>query len=127
MALWALSRYWVHLAGVSGGEKIYLGSSIIMEIYPVVSLVIGGRDGMDGRRRIWMMCSINRTRHQSPVLGDRPHHWTHFLIVNYMYLGRQYIYMLISPLPVHQGRREWVDGILPVWMYSYLISDNHSF
>jgi hypothetical protein len=70
MALWTLPRCWAHLAGVSGGVKIYLGSSIIMKIYPAVSLVIGGRDGMDGRRRIWMTCSINRTRHQSPVWGS---------------------------------------------------------
>ena len=39
---------WACLAGVSGGEKIYLGSSMIMEIYPAVSLVIGGQDGMAG-------------------------------------------------------------------------------
>ena len=69
MARWALPCCWVHLAGVLGGEKIYLGSSIIIEIYPAVSLVIGGRDGMDGRRRIWMTCSIYRTRHQSLRLG----------------------------------------------------------
>jgi hypothetical protein len=67
MARWALPRCWVHLAGVSGGENIYLGSSIIMEIYPAVSLAIRGQDGMDGRRRIWMTCSINRTRHQSQL------------------------------------------------------------
>ena len=34
--------------GVSGEEKIYLRSRIIMKIYPTLSLVIGGRDGMDG-------------------------------------------------------------------------------
>ena len=81
MALRALPRCWAHLAGVSGGEKTYLGSIIITIIYPAVSLVIGGRDGMDGRRRIWMTCSINRTRHQSItallwivlVIGDVGH------------------------------------------------------
>ena len=69
MARWALPRCWAHWAGVSEGEKTYLGSSIIMKIYPAISLVIAGRDGMDGRRRIWMMCSIYRTRHQSLRLG----------------------------------------------------------
>jgi len=114
MALWAFPRCWAHLAGVSGGENTYLGSIIIIIIYPALSLVTGGRDGMDCRRRVWMTCSINRTRHQSPVLGDRPRYWgrwTHFLIVNYIYLGRQYISMPILPFPVHQGRWEWVDGI----------------
>jgi hypothetical protein len=65
MALRALPRCWVHLAGDSGGEKIYLGSSIIMEIYSTVSLVIGGRDGMDGGGALWMTCSIYRMHHQS--------------------------------------------------------------
>jgi hypothetical protein len=59
----------VHLAGVSGGENLYLVSSIIIEICPAVSLAIRGRDGMDGRRRIWMTCSIYRTRHQPLRLG----------------------------------------------------------
>jgi len=64
MALWAPPRCWAHLAGDSGGETIYLGSSLIMKIYPALSLVTGGRDGMDRSRRIWMTCSIYRTRHQ---------------------------------------------------------------
>ena len=46
--LGALTCCWVQLAGVSGGEKTYLGSIIIIKIYPGLSLVIGGRDGMDG-------------------------------------------------------------------------------
>ena len=58
MAHGALPRCWVHLAGVLGGEKTHLGSSIIIEIYPAVSLVIGGRDGMDGKRRLWMTLLI---------------------------------------------------------------------
>ena len=69
MAIRALPRCWVHLAGVLGREKKYLGSSIIIKIYPALSLVIGGRDGMDCRRRLWMTCSINRMRHQSWRLG----------------------------------------------------------
>jgi hypothetical protein len=42
------------LAGISGGEKIHLGSSIIIIIYPALSAAIGGRDGMDGGRALWM-------------------------------------------------------------------------
>ena len=50
MSLQALPRCWVQLAGVSGEEKMYLGSSIMIKIYPTLSLAIGGRDGMDGSR-----------------------------------------------------------------------------
>ena len=35
-------------AVVLGGEKMYSGSSMIIKNYPALSLVIGGRDGMDG-------------------------------------------------------------------------------
>jgi hypothetical protein len=69
MALRALPRCWAHLAGVSGGVKLYSGSIIIIKIYPALSTAIGGRDGMDCSRRLWMTCSINRTRHQSRRLG----------------------------------------------------------
>jgi hypothetical protein len=75
MPLGVLTRRWIHLAGVSGGGKLQLGSSIVMKIYPALSLVIGGRDGMDCRRRLWMTRSTNRTRHQSPAFGDRPRSW----------------------------------------------------
>jgi len=44
----------VHLAGVSGGEKIHLGSSILIKIYPTLSAAIGGRNWMDGERAYWM-------------------------------------------------------------------------
>jgi hypothetical protein len=56
---------WVHLAGVSGGEKTYSGSRIIIKIYPALSLATGGRDGMDGGGGHWMTRSNYRTRHQS--------------------------------------------------------------
>ena len=46
--LGALIYCWVHLAGVSGGEKTYSGSSIIIIIYPALSLAIGGQDRIDG-------------------------------------------------------------------------------
>ena len=76
MALRALPRCWAHLAGVSDGIKLYLGSIIIIKIYPALFTAIGGWDGMDGSRRLWMRCSINRVSHQSQrleivlVVGD---------------------------------------------------------
>ena len=48
--LGALIHCWVQLAGVSGREKTYSGSSIIIKIYPALSLAIGGA-GRDGLRR----------------------------------------------------------------------------
>ena len=67
--LGVLIHYWVQLAGVSGGEKTYAGSSIIIKFYPALSLAIGGRDGMDGSRRHWMMHSNYRTCHQTWLSG----------------------------------------------------------
>ena len=52
--LGVLIHCWVQLAGVSGGEKTYSGSGIIIKIYPALSLDIGGWDGMDCSGRIWM-------------------------------------------------------------------------
>ena len=43
-----------HLAGISGGENIYLGFNDIIINYPALSAAIGGRDGMDGGRAHWM-------------------------------------------------------------------------
>ena len=80
MALRVLPRCWVHLAGVSGGEKIHLGSSILMKIYPVLSLAIGGRDGVDGSGGHWMTHSNYRTHHQSWLSG-------HFLAVGLIWWG----------------------------------------
>ena len=60
MALQALPHCWVHLVGVSGGEKTYLESIIIIKIYPALSLAIGGQDGMDAGDT-WMMCAIYST------------------------------------------------------------------
>jgi hypothetical protein len=67
--LGVLIHCWVHLAGVSGREKTYSGSSIIIKIYPALSLAIGGRDGMDGGGGHWMTHSNYRTRHQSWLSG----------------------------------------------------------
>jgi hypothetical protein len=61
MALQALPRCWVHLAGVSGGVKSYSGFIIIIKIYPALSATVGGQDGMDCSRHLWMTCSINST------------------------------------------------------------------
>ena len=52
--LGALTGCWGQLAGVSGGEKTYLGSRIIIKIYPPLSAAIGGREGMDGGGGHWM-------------------------------------------------------------------------
>jgi hypothetical protein len=69
MALGALPRCWVHLAGVLDGVKLYSAPIIIIKIYPALFAAIGGRDGMDCSRRLWMTCSIYRIRHPSRRLG----------------------------------------------------------
>jgi hypothetical protein len=43
--LGALIHCWVHSAGVSGGEKTYTGSSILIKFYRTLSLAIGGGTG----------------------------------------------------------------------------------
>jgi len=75
----ALIHCWVQLAGVSGGET-YTGSSILIKIYPTLSLAIGGRDRMDGSGGHWMTHSNYRTRHQSWLSG-------HFLVVVLIWQG----------------------------------------
>jgi len=67
--LGALIHVWVQLAGVSGGENMDSGSSIIIMIDPALSPAIGGRDGMDCGGGHWMTCSNYRTRHQSWLAG----------------------------------------------------------
>ena len=52
-----------------GGEKTYSGSSIIIKIYPALSLAIGGQDRMDGSGGHWMTCSNYRTRHPAWLSG----------------------------------------------------------
>jgi hypothetical protein len=79
MALRALPRCWARLVGFSGGVKLFSVSIVIIKIYPALSAAIGGRDGMDCSRRVWMTCSIIRTRHQPRrlrmifVVGDVGH------------------------------------------------------
>ena len=69
MALQALPRCWAHLAGVPSGVKLHLKPIIILKIYPALFAAIGGRDGMDCSRRLWMTYSINRTHYQTRHLG----------------------------------------------------------
>ena len=82
----------MHLAGVSGGEKTYVGSIIIIKFYPTLSLAIGGRDGMDAGGGHWMTRSNYRTRHQ-PWLSGR------LLAVGLIWqgirVGKQYIWGLV--------------------------------
>ena len=65
MSLQALPHCWARLAGFSGGVTLFSVSIVIIKIYPALSAAIGGWDGMDCSRRLWMMCSIIRTHHQS--------------------------------------------------------------
>ena len=63
-------RCCAHLAGVSGGEFFYLGSSIIIKFYSTFSTAIGGRDGMDGGRTYWMMFPFWETFQIRQILMD---------------------------------------------------------
>jgi len=54
LMLGALIHHWVQLVGVSGGENLYSGSSIIIINYPALSLAIGGQDGVDSSGALWM-------------------------------------------------------------------------
>jgi hypothetical protein len=49
---------WAQLAGISGEEKSYLGSNILIINYPALSAAIGGRYWMDGSRTNWMTLPI---------------------------------------------------------------------
>ena len=64
MPLGPLTRCWVQLEGVPGVENIYTGCIILIKNYSALSVVIGGREGVDGVRGHWMTCPINRTLHQ---------------------------------------------------------------
>ena len=90
--LGALIHCWVHLAGVSGGEKMYSGSRIIIKIYPALSPAIEVRDGMDGGGGHWMTHSNYRTHHQSWLSGR-------FLAVGLVWrgfqVGKKYIQSLV--------------------------------
>jgi hypothetical protein len=45
---------WAYFVGVSGGENVYLGSSILIINYPALSAAIWGWDGVDRSRAYWM-------------------------------------------------------------------------
>ena len=49
--------------------KLDSESIIIIRNYSALSTAIGGRDGMDGSRRLGMTRSNYRTLHQSRLLG----------------------------------------------------------
>jgi len=66
--LGALIHCWVHLAGVSAGEKTYSGSSIIIKIYLVFSLAIGGRGTLDGVLNLIIKHVINRASQGASLL-----------------------------------------------------------
>ena len=110
--LGALIHCWVQLAGVLGGEKTYLGSSIIIKIYPALSLAIGGRDGMDGGGGHWMTCSIIRTRHQSWRSGALPRCWVHLAGGVKTYSGFIILIKLALPFP-------WLLGGAMGWMQAF--------
>jgi hypothetical protein len=110
---------WACLAGVSGGEKTYLGSCIIINIYPTLSATIGGRDGVDGSGALWMTHSNYRTRHQSWLLGALPRCWAHLAGVSgreKMYLGCSIIIKIYHALSLAIGGRDRVDGSGGHWM-----------
>jgi len=88
MALGALPRCWALLAGVSGGIKLYLGFIIIIKIYPTLSTAVGGQDGMDCSRCLWMTCSIIRTHHRSWRLGVLVvEDFGHIFVQQYIYVA----------------------------------------
>ena len=53
---------------VWGREKIYLGRGELIIIITSICSPQRGRDGMDWVGVVWMMCSINSSRHQLGAL-----------------------------------------------------------
>ena len=45
---------WAHLACISGGEILYLGSSILIVNFPAFTAAIWGWDWMDADNVFWM-------------------------------------------------------------------------
>ena len=54
MPLCALSRYWVHFAGVLGGIKTYIGSIMLIKTHSTIYLAIEGQERVDGGAQLWM-------------------------------------------------------------------------
>ena len=69
MPLEALTRCWARSAGISGGEIIYTGCTVLIKIYSALSVVIGGRDGVDGGGVHWMTHAIYKIYHLSRGLA----------------------------------------------------------
>ena len=111
MALRALPRCWVQLAGVSGGEKTYSRSSIIIKIYPALSPAIGGQDGMDGGGGYWMMLPFWEP---SPdlMLGVPPRCWARLAGFSgglKLYSGSIIIIKIYPTLVAAVGAQEGMD------------------
>jgi hypothetical protein len=118
----------VHLAGVSGGENLYLGSSIIIIKYPALSAGIGGRDGMDCSRHLWMTCSINRTP-PNFMLGLPPCCWAHLAGVSggeNLYLGSSIIIIIYPALSAAIGGRDGMDCSRHLWMTCSINRTHHA-
>jgi hypothetical protein len=60
---------WAHLAGFRAGKKI-LWVSDSNKIYSMVSVPIGGRDGVDCSKSFWMTCSIYKASHPNAAEID---------------------------------------------------------
>ena len=89
-----------------------LGSTVIIKIYPALSLAIGEWDGMDGSRGHWMMCSIIRTHHQSWRSRALPHCWVHLVGGVKTYSGFIILIKLALPFP-------WLLGGAMGWMQAF--------
>jgi hypothetical protein len=61
---------WAYLVGVSGGENVYLGSSILIINYPALSAAIGGWDGVDCSRAYWMTLPFWEAFQMRQILMD---------------------------------------------------------
>jgi hypothetical protein len=85
------------LAGLSGGEIFYLGSSIIIKSYSALSPTIGEQDGMDGGGAYWMTLPFLEAFRMQQFLMD---------LVDYWYSWNNYVIFhliatKITPLDLH--------------------------
>ena len=112
MALRALPRCWAHLAGFSDGIKWYPAPNIIIIIYPALSAVIGGQDGLDGSRVHWMTCSIIRPRHQSERMVFVVEDVGRFFPQKYLYISvaMRYICIFYPLLCLRRGGNGWMGA-----------------
>jgi len=61
--------FWVHLWVVLVRVKAYLWLITLIKTYSTSYMAIGGQEGMDAGRWVWMTCFINRTPHQLGTWG----------------------------------------------------------